>query len=866
MKRTVVLILFVLMVFSPMLQAKESEKSELKAFWNKCFADELREKKVLEFKNLKLKMDSADISLEKGTLFFTDKIGDNYYGVVFIGKGGSVDIDVPSTWHHELRETLKKENKKAASNLLRDCQFEEAFFFVPEDFLKQLGMISEKSESPLNYKADETVIVNEESEKYPNEKKFNRAEKILKKRIGSKDSRRIPVITLLKNHFNKNWNLRPLMADFNSEEYGWFSYSYNPEQEEEIQVGKIRQRAIKSGSNNWKGKGWARFQSEKDRKKPRKKQLLEDKSEVNVTHLNMDLKIKKGNLLCLSKSETTFKSKKEGMRILQMFLNKTNRFDKQIISVKRVENGKGEQLSYLHSDSKYSLIVDLGKTLKKDDKYTLFCSTEADIVQSMDWLNIEINGKQIPANEIRGLHFMPTSPKTYDFKGMFIPYIDIMGDHFTFDSTVKVPAEFTSMVSGKTTKRWKEEGYTCTKTEENNPMNFPFVIFGDYERLTDKSVDKDTTINIHSLHKQSKALENVMTDAKNVLQWYESSDVLGTQYPFEELDIAQMTFFLGFGQAPSGIVRLTGEYFLQPSQIAEYQNILQGGFGMNPGKLRDFYLPHEIAHEWWGHTVNAETTHDYWFVETLAEYSAAMCQQWYDKPERINEKINRWRRVYYGLDEKDDEPMFLANSVGGGTVRYSTRYALIYNKGPLMMHMMRMTLGSDLFLRSLRSVLQEYRYENIITPWLFDAFREEGKEYIREQKKKLLKEYKSPGKIPAEEKLRLNRILKFLKNLDTFVEDWYMGRGYAHVEFSSDVKKRGDKYVAKVTIKQDPSKFKHFYAPVYFYKDKDTDSLIKRWKWIDKPNFTFKLKLPWKPEDIRFDENRSTLSEVNYAK
>jgi aminopeptidase N len=80
-------------------------------------------------------------------------------------------------------------------------------------------------------------------------------------------------------------------------------------------------------------------------------------------------------------------------------------------------------------------------------------------------------------------------------------------------------------------------------------------------------------------------------------------------------------------------------------------------FGSINNKFSGFVqevTPHEVAHQWWGHTVGWASYHDQWLSEGFAEFSAGLfLQQAFGKDWR-KDYIDFWERLRQRILEKND--------------------------------------------------------------------------------------------------------------------------------------------------------------------------------------------------------------------
>jgi hypothetical protein len=151
---------------------------------------------------------------------------------------------------------------------------------------------------------------------------------------------------------------------------------------------------------------------------------------------------------------------------------------------------------------------------------------------------------------------------------------------------------------------------------------------------------------------------------------------------------------------------------------------------------------HETAHQWWGDLVGWKGYRDQWFSEGLANYCALMMLQ-EKNPEGFRQIMDRYRRDLVqknkdGMAPQDAGPVTL------GVRLLSSRFpegyeAINYGRSTWLFHMLRTMLkdgapqtggqkgsGADEpFVRALRRLRQKYEGKAISTRELLDAFAED---------------------------------------------------------------------------------------------------------------------------------------------
>jgi hypothetical protein len=125
-----------------------------------------------------------------------------------------------------------------------------------------------------------------------------------------------------------------------------------------------------------------------------------------------------------------------------------------------------------------------------------------------------------------------------------------------------------------------------------------------------------------------------------------------------------------------------------------------------------FFLAHELAHQYWGQAVGWKNYHEQWLSEGFAQYFATLYAE-KQHPAVLRDVLRRMRRTV--LDHTEEGPIALGYRLGH--IRGESRVfrAIIYNKGALVLHMLRRLVGDDRFFASLRELYWSSRFTKIGT-------------------------------------------------------------------------------------------------------------------------------------------------------
>ena len=176
----------------------------------------------------------------------------------------------------------------------------------------------------------------------------------------------------------------------------------------------------------------------------------------------------------------------------------------------------------------------------------------------------------------------------------------------------------------------------------------------------------------------------------------------------------------------------------------------------------DPLVAHELAHQWWGDLLTCRDWAHAWLNEGFATYFEAL---WCEENLGADEfawNVRQDREGYLDEDANHYRRAIVCN-------RYRTPIELfdrhLYEKGSLVLHMLRRVSGDDLFFKSLNLYCTRHRGANVITQDLQHAFED------------------TTG-----------------RNLDFFFDQWVYKEGHPEIEVSSafDDKKK----LLSVTVKQ----------------------------------------------------------------
>lgn len=208
-------------------------------------------------------------------------------------------------------------------------------------------------------------------------------------------------------------------------------------------------------------------------------------------------------------------------------------------------------------------------------------------------------------------------------------------------------------------------------------------------------------------------------------------------YPYGKLALTQMPGKVSQGWP--GLIFLSSFAFLNPDQRTQLH------LSSVESTRTEGLITHETAHQWWGDLVGWKGYRDQWIVEALSEYSSLMLLE-SENPGKFREVMDDYRTNLL-LKNKDGRPLMDAGPVTLGVrlscSHFPTGYdAISYGRGAWLIHMLRTMMrdaesqgrerGSsgreapdESFIRALRKLREQYEGKSISTATLLRAFEEE---------------------------------------------------------------------------------------------------------------------------------------------
>ena len=448
-------------------------------------------------------------------------------------------------------------------------------------------------------------------------------------------------------------------------------------------------------------------------------------------------------------SDLTLEAREDGVRVVRLLLmnNRDPRhYDwsspKNALRIRRLASESGTELPYSHRYNE--VLVLLPDPLRRGQSVRLRFETAGEVLTDLH------GGRQ---DNYFNLFLDPWFPRPDRWTSRGTP----------FSLKVRTRKPFVPVASGGTRSLRDSGDYFELETTSSRPASLIAVFAGKY--VTREGTFRDTIIRVHAYAAGREDLLGRMPRVANMfLRFYEKT--LGP-YPFGDLDIVEAPDFLhevtggigwgGFGFSPSGLILVSSNAFNPRkfvSTLEAYKQASGDASTWDVSRGMNQVLAHEIAHQWFPHKAMPVSPRDYWLSESLAEYVSGLAIA-AANPDEAEVKgfptlFAEWQ--FQARSCKDVGSIETATMLSGPDAPRNY-FCLLYDRGPLVLHMLRAMSGDERFFAILRLYLDRANMGTVTT----DDFRKAAEEVLQ-------------------------------TDLGWFFEDWYGKGGIPEVRIAYDVR------------------------------------------------------------------------------
>lgn len=493
------------------------------------------------------------------------------------------------------------------------------------------------------------------------------------------------------------------------------------------------------------------------------------RKDFDILHTNLDLEFDWENQIVIGKARIQAKPYFSAEKVLLLDAK-----DFELGAISLITADSAQKLSYRYDEKQISVFLPREFT-------------------SRDTFEVEINYKAFPERnsgegsaaitDTKGLYFIdpmdtiPNKPTMIWTQGetehnsKWFPTIDKPNERFTHSIRLTVPESMVSVSNGILVKQENLGNGSRKDYWEMNLPHAPYLVaiaVGNFGKV--ETTHGDVPLGYYVEKGFEKGASKVFENTPKMVAFFEKK--LGVPFPWQKYDQIVVRDFVS-----GAMENTTASIFMEELRLNEREAI---------DSEWDYIIAHELFHQWFGDLVTTESWANLTLNEAFANYSEYLWNEHHYSHDQAALKLVAEMEGYFAeseqkqvnlirFDYQDSEDMFDAHS---------------YNKGGVILHMLRKYLGDEVFFRSLNEYLKKHAFQSVEVHDLRLAFE----------------------KVSGED-------------LNWFFNQWFLSKGHPELSIEVDYSEP-ENILISITQLQDLTEFPLFQFPleVSWYEGKECKS------------------------------------------
>ena len=388
-------------------------------------------------------------------------------------------------------------------------------------------------------------------------------------------------------------------------------------------------------------------------------------------------------------------------------------------------------------------------------------------------------------------------------------------DYFQVRLRIIVPPQFICIANGELKESGRLDevmgvegidkmGNSIFTFETKNPVKYISFIVGKFTKVEEDTHSLPIEIFISSnMRSQNRKL---LEETRDILAFYQN---LFGSFPYEKLSVVKRLWPTSGGHSPASFVVINE---LPPQQKNGYYVNVDSPVDLS--RWSEYFIAHEIAHQWWGQGVTWASYRDQWLSEGLAQFSAVL----YINKKRGSKVFSQILKKFSQWTEKKS---FWGPVTMGSRLSYldfDAYQSIVYNKSSLVLNMLREILGDEVFFKGLREYYSSHTYKVART-----------RDFV-----------KSMEKVSGQD-------------LSLFFDGWFDTHVLPEVRVTHSLERDAKEYIMKFELSQLKG---HFVFPLWI-EWRENGRREKRRVIITEKNARFEFRVKNKPEKIKINPEKA---------
>ena len=472
--------------------------------------------------------------------------------------------------------------------------------------------------------------------------------------------------------------------------------------------------------------------------------------------------------------------------------------------------------SYIYKND--TLKINLGRTFNADEKYFVMIEYVAKPNE------LKNAGGSSAITDDKGLYFInPNGENPFKMpqiwtqgetqaNSVWFPTIDSPNEKMTQEILMRVDNKYTTLSNGSLISSVKQTDGTRIdhwKLEEPHAPYLAMMAVGEFKKVTDEPWrGKEISYYVDALYEADA--KTIFGDTKEMIEFY--STTLGVPYVWPKYaQIVARDYVSGAMENTSAT--LHGDFMV-------YQTTRE----MQDSKRGNSVIAHELFHQWFGDLVTCESWSNLPLNESFATYGEYMWEEY--KFGRDAADYHRWLSKQGYLNSTKEVDLIRFNYHD----KEDMFDAFSYNKGGLVLHMLRKAVGDKAFYASLKNYLETNKFKSVEVHNLRLAFEE------------------VTG-----------------TDLNWFFNQWFLNKGRPALKVHKELNSTSDTLKLTIEQTQDLKKYPLYILPLevdLYEKGNATRKHIV----VSEQKQTFFLKVNDVLQLVNVDAERQLLADIDYQK
>jgi aminopeptidase N len=280
----------------------------------------------------------------------------------------------------------------------------------------------------------------------------------------------------------------------------------------------------------------------------------------------------------------------------------------------------------------------------------------------------------------------------------WFPSFDDVNEKVVFNMEIAFNAKFQVISNGILHKKIEDNGVTYWNYKMKKPMSSYLLMLaiGDFDKSTVKA-KSGVPLEMYITPKDVAKQEPTYRYSKEIFDFLEKE--IGVNYPWGIYRQIPVSEFLYAGMENTSSTLFTTRYVVDTIGFEDrnYTNV----------------NAHELAHQWFGDLITAQSGKDHWLQEGFATYYALLAEKEFYGEDYFYSKLYESAMQLKQASKTDTIPVLNAKASS----------LSFYQKGAWALHVLREGIGEKAFRKVVKNYLTKYSFQNVTTQNFFDEIK-----------------------------------------------------------------------------------------------------------------------------------------------